>query len=146
MAWYRLRVVARPGRRTAETVEVMVVSAVEYVGGIEADTREIGVDDRSLIWSNTPGDTTRDLPAGTSRFVDVAYVEKADLSQIGLQVGPQPGDGRHVVKGTDVTLGLVLTGHNIEASRYTVTINSHTTWLTDAEFPRVTLGLRRETE
>jgi hypothetical protein len=132
-AYYRLRVVAKSGKRPAEDVEVMVV-------GAEMDGQPVDIADQSLIWSNAET-TTRHLPAGSWRFVDVLRVQQ-DGNTMTVRVGAPPIDNRHVLRDKSVTLELLLTARDAPGRRYTVTANRDGTWTGDAPHPPIEFSLR----
>lgn len=100
VAYVRLRVVANAGRRAAEGVEVMVVSARETAprkGYPPRSPPGFSIEGQLLACSNSPPMTTsQTVPPGSHRLVDLLRVEKVDAAEGAASLTRCPATDRKV--------------------------------------------------
>jgi hypothetical protein len=137
VAYVRLRVVAKPHRLAAESVEVMVLAAREKCARPNTSNvgRVIPIDGQLLVFSNTNplNPVTRlTIPSGMHRHVDLLQIEAASarygngVAQI--EVKPTPTDKRHHTFAAEFEVDLAVTALNTDPRQFRVTVSFDGTW------------------
>jgi hypothetical protein len=137
-AYARVQVENKPGKRTAEDVEVLVEAV--RIGAPRAgsaapprDSESLG--DLPLAASNSePTRSVLNIPPGVKRHFDLVHVQgpqegdpRTGLS-VRLDVHPPPADTRHVIYAASIDVDLVTTARNATAHCFTARIDYDGVW------------------
>jgi hypothetical protein len=132
MHWARLRVENEPGRRTAEEVEVLVLSfrPIDGKGALAP------LNGRLLPWvglrssdMNSPVTRTH-IPAGIARRVDLLSVSKTETGHARgrLEAIPTVEDGRASVNPGRYIVELAVAARDIDAVRFALEVHFDGSW------------------
>jgi hypothetical protein len=132
-AYLRPRVGNKPRRRTAEDVEVLILA----MDRVDTKVPSPNLGDFPLTWSNShPTTTTRNIPSGVERHIDLLSVIEHNPSggparQLIMAVHPEPSDSRHHLPPGRYLIALDVTARNADAQRYTVLVSYDGGWSPD---------------
>lgn len=141
-AFARLEVRNADGKRTAESVEVLIESLRlrPPAAGSDIPRDSESIADLSLPVSNSdPRRTQLNLPPGMGRHFDFVHIRKNQVVGPGGQnivrvdVHPQPDDLRQQVYGGEFEIDLIVAAANASPKRYTANLKFDGTWPDDED-------------
>lgn len=119
--WLRARVANKPGRRSAQDVELLIVN----VATPQAPGALRSLQGFPFHWANTKGETTRlTIAPGVERHIDIAALLKSGGPQaaipLHLATAPQPADSSQRLTAGVYTLLVVLAARDTDATYYEI--------------------------